>query len=207
MSIYKKLHTIQQSVRGFSKDKKGHGYEYVSGEKVLSHVRSKMDELGVLLKQEILTIENERMDYRTGIGTQYEKPKSEILSKVMQQFTWVCVDTGEKDVNLFGANGQNDWDKGVGSALTYAERYFILKYFHIPTDQDDIDNPDRKPAPTDQDDKKAKKVTVSEAIKMISDASSTDELVKIYNENGHLHKSKDFTDILTKRKLELKQTT
>lgn len=153
MSIYKKLHEIQKSVRGFSKDKKGHGYDYVSGEKVLSHVRAKMDELGVILKQEILSIDNERMDYRTGIGTQYEKPKSEILSKVMQLFTWVCVDTGEKDVNNFGANGQNDWDKGVGSALTYAERYFILKYFHIPTDQDDIDNPDRKP-PTDQDDKK-----------------------------------------------------
>lgn len=153
MSIYKKLWEIQKSVRGFSKDKKGHGYDYVSGDKVLGHVRSKMDELGVLLKQEVTSIENERMNYRTGIGTQYEKDKSEILSKVMQKFTWVCADTGEKDENTFGANGQNDWDKGVGSALTYAERYFVLKYFHIPTDQDDIDNPERKGPPTDQDDK------------------------------------------------------
>ena len=24
-------------------------------------------------------------------------------------------------------------------------RYFLLKYFHISTDEDDIDNPDRKP--------------------------------------------------------------
>jgi hypothetical protein len=56
------------------------------------------------------------------------------------RFTWVDVETGEKDENLFAANGQNDWDKGVGSALTYAERYFLLKYFHIPTDEDDIDN-------------------------------------------------------------------
>lgn len=155
MSIYKKLHEIQKSVRGFGKDKTGHGYTYVSGAKVLGHIRAKMDELGVLLKQEIISIDNDRMDYKTGIGTQYEKPKSEILSKVMQKFTWVCVDTGEKDENTFGANGQNDWDKGVGSALTYAERYFILKYFHIPTDEDDIDNPDRKP--TDEDDKKSAK--------------------------------------------------
>lgn len=151
MSIYVKLWAIQKSVRGFSKDKKGHGYDYVSGSKVLSHVRAKMDELGVLLKQEVISIDNERIDYRTGIGTQYEKPKSEILSRVMQRFTWVCCETGDTDENLFGANGQNDWDKGVGSALTYAERYFILKYFHIPTDEDDIDNPDRKP--TDEDDK------------------------------------------------------
>jgi hypothetical protein len=61
------------------------------------------------------------------------------------RFTWVDCETGEKDENLFGANGQNGWDKGVGSAFTYAERYFLLKYFHIATDEDDIDNPDRKP--------------------------------------------------------------
>lgn len=156
MSIYKKLLDIQKSVRGFGKDKNGHGYQYVSGAKILTHIRSKMDELGLLLKQEVLSIENIRQDYRTGVGTKYEKPKSEILAKVMMQFTWVCVDTGEKDVNLFGANGQNDWDKGVGSALTYGERYFLLKYFHIPTDEDDIDNPDRKP-PTDEDDNVKKK--------------------------------------------------
>jgi hypothetical protein len=27
--------------------------------------------------------------------------------------------------------------------LTYAERYFLLKFFHIATDEDDIDNPNR----------------------------------------------------------------
>jgi hypothetical protein len=60
------------------------------------------------------------------------------------RFTWIDCETGEQDVNLFGANGQNDWEKGLGSALTYAERYFILKYFHIATDEDDIDNEQRK---------------------------------------------------------------
>jgi hypothetical protein len=29
--------------------------------------------------------------------------------------------------------------------LTYAERYFLLKYFHIATDEDDVDNDKRKP--------------------------------------------------------------
>ena len=29
--------------------------------------------------------------------------------------------------------------------MTYAERYFLLKFFHINTDEDDIDNPERKP--------------------------------------------------------------
>lgn len=153
MSIYKKLLIIQQAVKGLKKDKKSNNYEYVTGNKLLSFIKPLMDDNGLLLKQEVLSIDNERMDYKTGIGTTYEKPKSEILTKVMMKFTWVDCETGEKDENLFGANGQNEWEKGLGSALTYAERYFLLKYFHIATDEDDIDNPDRKPedkTPTQQ---------------------------------------------------------
>ena len=202
MGIYSKLFEIQKTTRGFQKDKKGNNYEYVSGTKILNHIRAKMDELGVILKQEILSIENERQDYRTGIGTNYEKPKSEILSKVSMRFTWVDVETGEKDENLFGANGQNDWDKGVGSALTYAERYFLLKYFHIPTDEDDIDAlPPKDSSPTDEDDKP---ITIAKAKTLIKNAQTIEQLTAIFNGNQHLHSEKDFTDTLTKRKLDLK---
>lgn len=144
LTLYQKLHKIQCEVIGLGKNKKGHGYEYVTGSKVLEYIKPLMNDYGILLKQEVLSIDNQKIDYKTGIGTQYEKDKSEILSKVMMRFTWVDVDSGDEDINLFGANGQNDWDKGVGSALTYAERYFLLKFFHINTDEDDIDNPDRK---------------------------------------------------------------
>lgn len=141
MELYKKLHEIQMAVRGLKKDKDGFGFKYVTGGKLLGFIKPLMDEKKILLKQEILSIDNERMDYTTEKG----KSKNEILSKVMMKFTWIDTETGEKDENLFGANGQNDWDKGVGSALTYGERYFLLKYFHIATDEDDVDNPDRKP--------------------------------------------------------------
>jgi len=139
MSIYKKLLKIQSEVKGLSKDKKSHNYDYVTGNKLLSFIKPLMDEQGLILKQEILSIENERQDYKTKYGE-----KNEILSKVMMKFTWIDCETGEMDENLFGANGQNDWEKGLGSALTYGERYFLLKFFHIATDEDDIDNPERK---------------------------------------------------------------
>ena len=139
MSIYKKLLIIQQKIVGLSKDKSTHNYKYVTGDKVFEHIKPFMNELGLILKQEILSIENTRQDYQTKNGS-----KSEILSKVMMRFTWIDTETGEKDENLFGANGQNDWEKGLGSALTYGERYFILKYFHISTDEDDVDNDKRK---------------------------------------------------------------
>lgn len=139
MEIYKKLLKIQQRIHGLGKDKSTYNYKYVTGDKLLGEVKPMMNELGLILKQEVTSIENTRQDYETKNGS-----KSEILSKVMMRFTWIDTETGEKDINDFGANGQNDWEKGLGSALTYAERYFLLKYFHIATDEDDIDNDQRK---------------------------------------------------------------
>jgi hypothetical protein len=141
LNLFQKLLKIQNTINGLGKDKQALTYKYVTGDKVLENIKPIMNEYGVLLKQEIISIDNTRQDYTTAAG----KSKNEILSKVMMRFTWVDADSGDKDENLFGANGQNDWDKGVGSALTYAERYFLLKYFHIATDEDDIDNPGRKP--------------------------------------------------------------
>jgi hypothetical protein len=170
MGIYKKLLVIQQKINGLSKDKKSFTYSYVTGDKVLGIIKPLMNELGLILKQEVVSIENSRQDYKTAKGD-----KSEILSKVMMQFTWIDTDTGEKDVNSFGANGQNDWEKGLGSALTYAERYFLLKYFHIATDEDDIDNDLRKaPEAKKTETKKGSKpvltdVLLKKAIKRIQD--------------------------------------
>jgi len=139
LNLYQKLLYIQTKINGLGKDKSTYQYKYVTGDKVLGEIKPLMNQLGLILKQEVISIENTRQDYLTAKGS-----KSEILSKVMMQFTWIDCATGEKDVNSFGANGQNDWEKGLGSALTYAERYFLLKYFHIATDEDDIDNDQRK---------------------------------------------------------------
>lgn len=149
-NLYKKLAIIQSQIKGLSQNKQGNGYKYVTGNKILDLVKPIMIEQGLILKQEIVSIDNTRMDYTVSLVQDKEtlewkgKPKTEILTKVMMKFTWIDIETGEKDENSFGANGQNDWEKGLGSALTYAERYFLLKYFHIETDEDDIDNPDRK---------------------------------------------------------------
>ncbi|MGL5797902.1 MAG: ERF family protein [Cetobacterium sp.] len=176
MSIYKKLAEIQSEIKGLGQDKQGNGYKYVTGNKVINAIKPLMIEKGLLLKQEVLDIENERMDYLVSLSktgdTWVGKPKSEILTKLKMRFTWIDVDTGEKDENLFGANGQNDWEKGLGSALTYAERYFLLKYFHIATDEDDIDNPDRKKKEEEETEKKKDDETKNKAVKMILELDS-----------------------------------
>jgi len=161
MNLFQKLLEIQKRVVGLGKDSKSFGYQYVSGSKVLEHIKPLMNEFGIILKQEVLDIENTRQDYTTKNGL-----KSEILTKATMRFTWIDCETVEKDENYFAANGQNDWEKGLGSALTYAERYFLLKYFHISTDEDDIDNPNRKPVevtkPNNSTATNTKKPTISD---------------------------------------------
>lgn len=138
LNLYQKLLEIQKAIIGLGKDGSSFGYKYVTGSKALEHIKPLMNQYGIILKQEVLSITNTRQDYQVKSGA-----KSEILTCTTQKFTWVDCESGEKDENLFAANGQNDWEKGLGSALTYAERYFLLKYFHIATDEDDIDNPER----------------------------------------------------------------
>lgn len=160
MNIYKKLLEVQKKIVGLGKNSKSFGYFYVSGGKVLEHIKPIMNETGLLLKQEIIKVEKERIDYIAK-----GKEKSEILYNVYFKFTWIDTETGETDENMFYASGMNDWEKGLGSALTYAERYFLLKYFHINTDEDDIDNPNRKCKETQTLDRKKFEEDVRKVIK------------------------------------------
>lgn len=188
LNLYQKLLHIQTKINGLGKDKSTYNFKYVTGDKVLGEIKPLMNELGLILKQEVISIENSRQDYNTKSGA-----KSEILSKVMMQFTWIDCTTGEKDVNSFGANGQNDWEKGLGSALTYAERYFLLKYFHIATDEDDIDNDQRKTS---------KPLSLSEQLEIakakIITANSADDLVNKWNTLTNIEKSFEPVVLLAK---------
>lgn len=193
--MYKKLADIQASIRGLGQDKRGNNYQYVSGSKVLAAIKPLMIEQGLILKQEIIDIRNQRQDYLVG---REQKPKSEILTTLIIKFTWVDVETGEVDENLFAANGQNDWDKGVGSALTYAERYFLLKYFHIATDEDDCDAPKERDMLEDMEGVPTK-LEVE-----IRSAKTVDELTKIYNrEVGNFKDTSMLFQLCASRKKEL----
>jgi hypothetical protein len=180
MKIYKKLLTIQQKINGLGKDKATYNYKYVTGDKLLGEIKPMMNDLGLILKQEVLSIENSRQDYELQQKDGTVKHKSEILSKVMMQFTWIDCETGETDVNLFGANGQNDWEKGLGSALTYAERYFLLKYFHIATDEDDIDNDQRKTSAPVQVKQVQPMLDIPRLETRLNACTTIDELGKVY---------------------------
>ncbi len=169
MNIYKKLLAVQKELKGLSKDKKSFNYDYVTGNKLLGFIKPIMNEQGLILKQEVTKVETERIQYKTSKGAE----KDEVLYKVWQKFTWVDIETGDKDENEFFSSGMNEQEKGLGSALTYAERYFLLKYFHIATDEDDIDNSERK-AKEEEQDKKAASKKMDVCIKYLTEFAGND---------------------------------
>lgn len=134
-TIYSKLLEIQKTLLFYKKEWLWHNYKYVEWATILADVRTEMDKQWLLLKQEIIETKSTVVTYHTST-----KEKTEVLVEAKFRFTWIDCETGEKDENLFCANWFNDFDKWVGSAATYAERYFLLKYFHIPTDKDDNDS-------------------------------------------------------------------
>lgn len=138
--IYKKLAIIQQEIRSLAKDKAAFNYNYISGDKLLSEIRPRMVDLGLLLLPEVTDIKTDDKTYdnlnkKLNI---YEK-KTEVLCTITMKMTWVDIEDGEVLSQSWAATGMNGYDKGFGSALTYGERYYLLKLFHLSTDQDDVD--------------------------------------------------------------------
>ena len=150
MNIYKKLLEIKKKLPYLKKDReKGNGllYSYVTPEAVLGSINPLLNEAGIFLKTEVLKCTTTRIfSKQKGIDVYLNKIPQGVIIDVHEtlfdldlKFTWVDTEDGERDECLFSASGVNGDEKGLGSALTYAERYFMLKTFNIPTGNDDPD--------------------------------------------------------------------
>ena len=138
--IAKKLLEIQKGLRALGKDAKAYNYNYVSGDKLLYYVRPKMDELGLLLLPEVLGVDTKEVLYpQWDSKAKAVVDKKEVLYILSMRMTWTDTEDGETLSQEWKAAGMNAFDKGYGSALTYGERYYLLKVFHIATDADDVD--------------------------------------------------------------------
>lgn len=134
MNLQEKLLQIQRGVDRMVKDAQNTSdkYSYVSSEQVLDTVRPLFNELGLLLIPEVSAAVLHEGATRSGT-TRY-------MTELTVNFIWWDVDSGERMSVPFYAQGVDlAGEKGVGKALTYAEKYFLLKFFHVPTSKDDPD--------------------------------------------------------------------
>ena len=153
-TLWQKLMDIQRSVKPFGNTedsdkldpKSGKSkYRYTPGWQIVETVKALMDSHGLMLvpdfqfKQLDLIEYPVYLDYR---GTPTSFLKKEMHIAIEAQYTWIDTESGEKAgpfrITSSGANGT---DKSTASALALAERYFLLKFFHITT-RDADEEPD-----------------------------------------------------------------
>lgn len=136
MNLHEKLFEIQKSCTYLQKNAQGYQYKYAAGTDVIAPIRGKMDELKVMLFPKVSSSTAERGEATDDKG----KVKIQFFTQVSITFVWVNVEDPKDTIEIpWYGQGVDPAEKGVGKAWTYAERYFLLKFFHIPTDNDDPD--------------------------------------------------------------------
>lgn len=148
MNIYQKLAKIRKPVEVIKKNRKGYGYTYVDEEEILSKITGLMGKYGVSLVPNIThgSAVVEPYHYTktktTKDGTPYEEHVNEVLVRADMDWIWINDENPEDRVIVpwLFVGTQSDASQAFGSALTYASRYFLLKYFNVATSDDDPDN-------------------------------------------------------------------
>lgn len=137
MTLWQKLIEIRKTCAYLKKDNQGFQFKFVSSSQTLGTLRGKMDELGVLL---IPSVKNHTVsDHTTATG------KHEYFTETELEYIWVNADNPDETITCsWYAQGLDDGEKGVGKAVTYGEKYFLLKFFNIATNKDDPDAHQKK---------------------------------------------------------------
>lgn len=142
LNIYQKLAAVQKAVDVVKKDKKGYGYSYTSDVELLPKINSAVAEYGLTLVPGIVhgTADVRHFSYEKTKGGKTETVNEFLVSADMV-YTWVNNDNPEEKIIVpwTMTGNQADSSQAFGSALTYSNRYFLLKYFQCATTTDDPD--------------------------------------------------------------------
>ncbi len=124
MNIYQKLVEVRKNVEYVQKSSKGFNFKYADDTSILSLIRPAMDEHGLILEFEM------------------EKPEliNEKATQVGFVFTWINAENPEERIEkkIYLQTNVADPQK-MGSLMTYANRYFLYRYFSVPTAEMDLD--------------------------------------------------------------------
>ncbi len=133
LNLHQRLLAVRSEVSYAKKDKKSNAdgkFPYVSSSQILSLIGPALIAAGVLLSTRIL--KTEVSDHTTAKGGH------QYFTQIWTEHTWTNVDKPEdKMVCEWYGQGLDPGEKGVGKAVTYAEKYFLLKFFNIATGEDD----------------------------------------------------------------------
>lgn len=124
LNIYQKLVEVRKNVEYVQKSSKGYNFSYANEDAILSAIRPVMDELGLVLEFEMLE----------------PQQVNEKICQVGFVFTWVNAENPEERIEkkMYLQSPVGDVQK-MGGLCTYSTRFFLYKYFNVPTGEMDPD--------------------------------------------------------------------
>ena len=149
MNLWQRIYHVREIADVLVKDKAGYNYNYTSEEEILVKVRAGMSKYGVVIFPNIVH-ESVTLTPRHFHDRVYDKAKNAFVEgkeKVEYLISaWVNVKIVNVDnpedyavVPWYMTAVSDDPSSAYGSALTYANRYFFLKFLNISTSEDDPD--------------------------------------------------------------------
>lgn len=142
MNIYQRMAAITADLQTVSKNLivetgKGKGYKAVSERDIIDAVKPLESKHGVYsypAEREI--IQSEMLESETQNGT-----KTTFFSRIKTVYRFVNVDNPEEHIDMVTfAEGMDSQDKGSGKAMTYADKYALMKAYKISTGDDPDQN-------------------------------------------------------------------
>lgn len=136
LNLKQKLVEIRKMVGILQKTEQGNqGARYVDPAVVLLKIREGMDKYNVLLTCEIIDYKNTQVPAPTA-----KNPNNlDYLSENTMVYTWYDAESNDtlKCPWLSVGSHMQDPSMAFGGGLTFSERYFMLKFFQVPTTKDD----------------------------------------------------------------------
>jgi len=136
MNLKQKLIEIRKAIGVLQKTEQGNqGARYVDPAVILLKIRESMDKFNVLLSCEVI----ESSVTQIPAPTNNNPNNMGFFSNSKMLYTWHDVDSDETVLCDWYATGKHMQDPSMafGGSLTYSERYFMLKFFQVPTTKDD----------------------------------------------------------------------
>jgi len=134
--LFKKLVNIRESIEYLQKTEIGNqGAMYVDSAILIHKIKNELDEKNILLFPSII---NPMIESISDPTRNNSEAKSWFFKSIIN-FTFIDADSEETLIVPWFSTGKHLQDPAMagGSALTYFERYFLLKFFLIPTAKDD----------------------------------------------------------------------
>lgn len=130
MTVYAKLLDAQKAIKHVAKNGRNNfqGYDYATEADVLDQVKTVANENGLVITTSAYS--------EIGIYPPDPKGKSTRWAKVTLTYKVTDAETGETLEGSFDGYAEDSGDKAIYKATTGANKYFLMKFFGVPTGDD-----------------------------------------------------------------------